>query len=115
MAKRLIKYCFCFFILLTTGYSYLSAASINLNGSKDAGIGNAQHDHDFALQSPLADTGFKIDIAENEVEEDESNIPFRVLESADSSPVFHTQTARCFSSHNKKHIPLYLIFCSIRI
>jgi hypothetical protein len=114
MTKNLVKYFLVLTILLTSGASYLSATSIDLTKSKDARVKNAQH-IDFAIKTPLSGTKHKIDLAENEIEEDESDLPIRFLESYNYSPALQKQTAECFIRANTKDIPFYLRFCTIRI
>lgn len=115
MQKGFIKYCLTLFILLFSGYSYLSATSIDLNGSNDASS-NSIHQHgNFTFKSPVSGLDHKIDLAENEIEEDESDLPIRFLESYNYAPDFNAQAAGCSIHNSKKEIPFYLIFCTIRI
>ena len=79
---RPLKYFLYLFTALSGGYGYLCASdhqegtylpTENLNTFGYTYFGIAQNDHDLVIRSssPHAEKSFKIDIAENEVEEDE--------------------------------------------
>ncbi len=113
MIRKMVRYFLALFILLTSGLGYLSASVIN-PGSTNAHVNKAQHP-DFVIKSLLSSSEHKIDIAENEIEEDESESAAKFLENHNHSWVFHTQTAGCLARESKKDIPFYLMFCTIRI
>jgi hypothetical protein len=113
--KNPLKYFLVLLILLTSGTGYLSAGSISLNGSKNSLLNNAYHYTNSAITSSPSGARHKIDIVENEIEEDESDLPVRSFESFLYTPVFESPTIGSFILDHKKEIPFYLIFCTIRI
>jgi hypothetical protein len=115
MLKGQIKYWLAFFILLTTGSNYLSATSLIFSESNECCLNETHHFNDIAIKSPLSGSEHKIDLAENEIEEDESDLPIRLLEIFDYSPAFQAQSTGCFIRDKNQDIPFYLIFCTIRI
>lgn len=115
MQKRFVKYWLILIILSFSGHSNLSATSTNLKGLNISRFDKGHQYTDFSIQFPLSGTELKIDLAENEIEEDESDLPVRLLENYTYSPVSYGETDRWFTSDNRKYIPFYLIFCTIRI
>lgn len=116
MQKGFVKYYLTLFILLFSGYSYLSATSSDLTESRDTRVNGAHRYRDYSFNASLS-TSHKIDFAENEIEEedeDESSLHIRSFESLNYSPDFSSQSVGRFARENKD-IPFYLIFCTIRI
>ncbi len=112
MIKKLVKYFLTLSVLLIDGTDYLSAASLFPESTTRVSI--TQH-ADFAFKSAPSGTENKIDVAENKIEEDESDLPIRFVESFNYSPAFQAQTVDFFIPDSKKDIPFYLMFCTIRI
>jgi len=116
MQKGFVKYWLILVILSFSGYGNLSATtSRNLNELNNSRFDKGHQYTDFSIQFPLSGTEHKIDLAENEIEEDESDLPVRPLENYIYSPVSYGEPDRLFISDNRKYIPFYLIFCIIRI
>lgn len=116
MQKRFLKYWLILIILSFSGFGNLSATtSTNLKDLNNSRFEKGHQYTDFSIQFPLSGTDHKIDLAENEIEEDESDLPVRVLENYIYSPVFYGEVDRCFTSDKRKYIPFFLIFCTIRI
>lgn len=112
MQKGFVKYCLPLLVLLLCGYGYLSATSMHIATAQDVTL--LTHHTDFAIKSPLSNTEHTIDIVEKEIEEDESDLPVRLLASFNYAPDFNSESVGCFASANKD-IPFYLIFCTIRV
>jgi hypothetical protein len=115
MQKRVLKFLLTLCILVISGQGYSSITSDH-NASIDS-IVKAQHHSDFSYKTSWCNTHHKIDIAENEIEEkeDNSDLPIRFLECYNHSQAFHAQAMGCFIPYNKKSVPSYLLFCTIRI
>lgn len=109
----MVRYFLALFILLTSGFGYLSASVIN-PASTNAHVNKAEH-VDFVIKSPFSSSEQKIYIAENEIEEDESDSLAKLLGNQNYSSAFHSQTAGCLARETKNDIPFYLMFCTIRI
>lgn len=116
MQKGFVKYWLILIIISFSGYGNLSATtSGNPKELNNCRFNNGHQYTDFSIQFPLSGTEHKIDLVENEIEEDESDLPVRLLENYIYSPVLFGEVVRCFTADNRKYIPFYLIFCIIRI
>ncbi len=124
MIKALLKYLLSLSILLLSGYSQLTAHPYkestfhspirNLNEAEHATCGIEQYDHSFIIKSSSPDEekkNYKIDVAENEVEEEDEIVFSRKhFQSGNyAASIFFAQTFKRFFN-GKKILPFYKYF-----